>query len=156
MGLRQEASRSSYDMMKIAENALEHFQATKQVFFVERAPRHDNKQKLSEFANEEMHRILADSKYKASIKILKHTLDFPEGKARDSVYGTTLTYPNYDGYHLRADNDGPGKDRAMTKSLLNALKSSGLNRKVPQTDSVKPTQVGEKSTENGNKNKFQP
>merc|ERR1712105_209306 len=78
-----------------------------------------------------------------------HTLDFPEGKARDSVYGTALTYPNYDGYHLRADKDRPGKNRAMTKSLLNALKSAGLNRKGPYTDSVTPTKVEEESIEHG-------
>ena len=71
--LRQEASKSSYDMMKVAEGALEQFPATKQIFLVERAPRHDNKQALSEFANEEMHRILRDSKYKDNIKILKHS-----------------------------------------------------------------------------------
>ena len=75
----------------------------------------------------------AEAKYKDKIKILKHTLDFPEGKARDSVYGTPQTHTDYDGYHLRADKLKSGKDRAATKSLINAFKSAGLHKMKSHT-----------------------
>ncbi len=124
--LCREVVRSNHDMLKIAVRAIEHYLTTKEVFFVERAPRHDKKKELSEFANEDMHRILQNSPYQDSIRIIRHNLTFPEGKARNEVYGTPNTHPRYDGYHLRADHDKAGRDRAMTKSLLHALRSAGL------------------------------
>ena len=134
--LRQEASKSSYDMLKLAEKSLKYFPATEEVFLVKRAPRHDNKSALSEFANEEIDRMVQESEYKDKIKILNHTLDFPEGKARDSVYGTPETHKNYDGYHLRADKLKPGKDRAATKSLIKAFRSAGLHKLKTQKEDV--------------------
>merc|ERR1712055_425815 len=90
----------------------------REIFLVERAPRHDTKRALSEFANSEMHRLLQQSRYKGRIKLLKHTLEFPAGKSRDSVYGSPQTHTDYDGYHMRADKLKSGKDRAATKSLI--------------------------------------
>ena len=98
--LRQEASTSSFKMVKTSESALRDFNI-KEVLLVERAPRHDKKAALSEFANEEMHRYLEESEYRDKIKTGKHSLDFEEGKERDAVYGTKLTHARYDGYHLR-------------------------------------------------------
>merc|ERR1712030_251185 len=76
---------------------------------------------------------------KCQSKILKHTLEFPIGKARDSVYGSPQTHTNYDGYHLRADKLKSGKDRAATKSLVMAFRSVGL-QKVQNTVPKSPTQ----------------
>ena len=147
--LRQEASKSSYDMLKLAEKSLKYFPATEEVFLVKRAPRHDNKSALSEFANEEIDRMVQESEYKDKIKILNHTLDFPEGKARDSVYGTPETHNNYDGYHLRADKLKPGKDRAATKSLIKAFRSAGLHKLKTQKEEVdKQSDIGSSQDKN--------
>ena len=134
--LKQEASKSSYDMLKIAEKTLKYYEV-REIFLVERAPRHDTKRALSEFANSEMHRLLQQSQYKGQIKILKHTLECPAGKSRDSVYGSPQTHTDYDGYHMRADKLKSGKDRAATKSLIIAFRSIGLQNTVPKPQTMK-------------------
>ena len=138
--LRQQVSTSSYKMVKTSESALRDFPNIKEVLLVERAPRHDKKAALSEFANQEIHRFLENSDYKDKIKTGQHSLDFSEEEERDSVYGTRQTHHNYDGYHLR----GREGRNAMTNSLLNIFDMAGLNKKKQQ-DSAKCVQ--EESTQ---------
>ena len=122
--LQQEASTSSFNMVKTAEKALHTYPNLKFVLITERAPRHDNMRKLSQFSNKELHRHLENSLYKHKIKIGFHTLDF-EGEERDLVYGSMLTNTKPDGYHLR----GPNGKHSFTQSLLNIFNKAGLNKK---------------------------
>ena len=122
--LRQEATKSSFNMIKTAERAIQEHPSLEKVLIVERAPRHDKMSWLSKFSNEELHRLLNLSSFKDQINIGLHTLDF-DGDLINSVYGSRLTHKNYDGIHLR----GPSGRSSFTKSLLNIFNNAGLNQK---------------------------
>ena len=114
--LRQQVSTSSFNMIKIAERAIQNFPNVREVLILERAPRYDKMKELNKFSNAELHRFLNESQLKEQIKIGLHILDFDE-EMRPFVYGTKVLNTNYDGIHLR----GPEGRTAFTRSFLHIL-----------------------------------
>ena len=122
----QEASCSSYNLIKVAENALKSNPELKQVIIAERVPRLDHWQELNTFANEELHEALKaveDEDVKKKIFIGTQTLDCQGHKGLQmSRYGDPKVCRRADGIHLR----GSSGQISLTRSIASILAGAGL------------------------------
>ena len=137
----QEASNSSYNMVKVAELALGNNKNLQQFIIAERAPRFDKWNELNEFANEELHEDLEkveDVEVKKKIKIGKHKLDCKERGLYESRYGDPRV-KYVDGIHMK----GSSGDIAFTRSMAAILAGAGLcnNEEAEQVGRSKPRQA---------------
>ena len=120
----QEASNSSYNMIKVAALALDKNRNLKQFIIAERAPRFDQWSDLNNFANEELHEALnkvEDIELKKRIVIGKHNLDCSKKGLQESRYGDPRV-KYVDGIHMK----GSSGCIAMTRSMAAILARAGL------------------------------
>ena len=122
----QEASCASYNIIKVAENALITNPELKKVIIAERVPRLDQWQELNTFANEELHEALkavADEAIRKKIFIGAQTLDCQDHKGiQMSRYGDPRVCPRADGIHMR----GSSGQISLTRSIASILAGAGL------------------------------
>ena len=121
----QEASCSSYNMVKVAENALTYNPGLKMFLIPERVPRYDRWNELNNYANEELHEAVKQVKneeVKKRIVIGRHNLEC-EGGLRVSRYGDPRNCRRgVDNIHMR----GSSGTVAFTRSMASILAGAGL------------------------------
>ena len=120
----QEASNSSYNMVKVATLALANNNNLQKFIITERAPRFDKWMELNKYANEELYKAakqVENEEVRRRIFIGKHTLACEDDGLRLSRYGDpNMTF--VDGIHLKGSS-GP---IALTRSMARILAASGL------------------------------
>ena len=114
--LEQKASNSSYELVKTVEHAVKNHPNIKTAVIIERAPRQDDMERLSQVANKELHRFVNFSQYKDKIKVVSHSLK-TVGEQPHLVYGSPDTHYNYDGFHFR----GILGKQVFTESIINVF-----------------------------------
>ena len=121
----QEASCSSYNMVKVAENALTNNPGLKMFIIPERVPRYDRWNELNNYANEELHEAVKQVNNKdvrKRILIGRHNLEC-EGGLRVSRYGDPRTCRRtVDNIHMR----GSSGTVAFTRSMASILAGAGF------------------------------
>ena len=121
----QEASCSSYNIIKVAENALATNPELKQFIVAERVPRYDQWHDLNRFANEELHEALKAVKnedVRKRIVVGRQTLDCHSQGHKLSRYGDPRLCPQADGIHMR----GSSGQISFSRSLASILAGAGL------------------------------
>ena len=112
-------------MFKVAVDAISNTDISK-VLILERIPRFDRidddpfglKRDLSDLANDHLHELLQNSKFRNQIFIGKHSFGI-SSVIRNDLYGRGLAF---DGINLK----GPAGQHFYTKSFLKILRESGL------------------------------
>ena len=121
----QEASCSSYNMVKVAENALTYNPGLKMFVISERVPRYDRWSELNSYANEELHeavKLVRNEEVRRRIVIGRHNLDC-EGGLRVARYGDPRSCRRgVDNIHMR----GSSGTVAFTRSMASILAGAGL------------------------------
>ena len=120
--LRMEASRSSFNMIRIAENAVRAYPKLKEVLIIERYLRIDSMSELSEFSNSELHNILSRGCWSDKIRIVTHQRERLWGESEREIYGSKELNHNFDGFHLRGSR---GK-LCFTNSLIEIIQNGRI------------------------------
>ena len=120
----EQAREASYQLMKVAVDALKENESLKKIVICEAPPRWDQWNETNQYANEELHEALrnvTDEAIKNKIVIGRHSLDC-SGGLRVSRYGDPAKVRNFDNIHLR----GSSGKIAMTRSIALILAGAGL------------------------------
>ena len=141
----QEASLSSYNIMKVAENALAAHPELKKVIVAERVPRYDQWHNLNTFANEELHEALKAVKnddVRNKIVVGRQTLDCQSQGLQLSRYGDPRVCRRADGIHMR----GSSGLISFTRSMASILAGAGL------CNPIEAEQLGRSKQQSGGSN----
>ena len=120
----QEASNSSYNMVKVAENALASNPNLKMFVIAERVPRYDKLHNLNKYANNKLFEAanaVKNQQVKNRIFIGKHNLDSTLDGLRLSRFGDPRRV-KVDGIHMK----GSSGKVSFSRSLANILAKAGL------------------------------
>ena len=120
----QEASNSSFNMVKVATLAVANNNNLQKFIIAERAPRFDKWGELNKYANEELHvavSLVENEDVRKRIFIGKHTLACEDDGLWLSRYGDP-NMTSVDGIHLKGSS-GP---ISLTRSMARILAASGL------------------------------
>ena len=121
----QEASSSSYNIIKVAENALVAHPELEKVIVAERVPRYDQWHDLNNYANEELHEALkavSNEDVRKKIIVGRQTLDTQSQGLQLSRYGDPRVCPRADGIHMR----GRSGQISFTRSMASIFAGAGL------------------------------
>ena len=118
------ATESSINMVKVTEDTLKNFDDLETVLIIERPPREDSMDEVSQFANEILKSEIVKSKYSNKIIYGRHKL-LNEIYEKDSskLYGRPDS-PSYDGLHMRS-NEG---SQLYMDSLTNIFKEAKMGK----------------------------